>query len=83
MKRCKTAKAQEIEKILEERTGEHVQIRKGAPDARYRNGYYAYLTTNNGFAINQTYGDLYASSETLSGLLSLEANKFSLMNKRK
>lgn len=47
--RCKNKKAKEIERILSEELEETVQIRKGAPDARYKEGYFAYMTTFNGF----------------------------------
>ena len=67
--RCKNKKAKEIERILSEELEETVQIRKGAPDARYKEGYFAYMTTFNGFQAVGTYGALYKHSKTLAGLL--------------
>ena len=71
MKRVETVKAKEIEKILEERTHETIQIRKGCPDARFSKPVYvAYLRTFDGFMMPGTFGKIYVVSKTLQGLLS-------------
>lgn len=69
MLRCTSNKAKMIEEILSEKTGEIVTVRKGAPDARYNVGYFAYLVTKDGFQAVGTYGIIYRQSKTLQGLL--------------
>lgn len=69
MIRCTSKKAKEIEDILSKRTGETINIRKGKPDARYKNEYFAYVVTLGGFQAVGTYGIIHNHSKTLQGLL--------------
>ena len=62
-------KAKEIEEILSERTGEVVRVRKGRPDMRYKNEYFAYMVTLGGFQAVGTYGIIHSHSKTLNGLI--------------
>ena len=68
MIKCNSKKAQKIKKILEQRTGEKIDIYKGRPDARFKEGYFAYRITGNGFHLYD-YGILIKNSKTLKGLL--------------
>ena len=69
MIRCSSKKAKEIEDILSKRTGETINIRKGKPDARYKNEYFAYMVTLDGFQAVGTYGIIHKHSKSLKGLL--------------
>jgi hypothetical protein len=69
MIRCKSKKAKEIEEILSERTGEVIQVRKGRPDMRYKNEYFAYMLTLDGFQAGGIYGIIHSHSKTLNGLI--------------
>ncbi len=71
MEKIKTKKATEVIEAYEKEYKENCHIFKGAPDARYTNGYFIYATTWKGFAAPGTYGRLLAHSKTLKGLLSL------------
>lgn len=65
MIRCKSEKAKEIEEKLSEKIGYIIQIRKGVPGERMKEGYYAYMS----FKESEGYGHIFKYSETLNGLL--------------
>ena len=69
MIRCKSKKTKEIEDILSKRTGETINIRKGKPDARYKNEYFAYMVTLGGLQAVGTYGIIHKHSKSLNELL--------------
>lgn len=71
MKRVYTKKGDMIIEQYEKVLNESCTLYKGAPDARYANGYFIYATTWKGYAASGMYGQLIAHSKTLNGLLKL------------
>lgn len=71
MIRVTTKRAKQLEDMISKKIGEVVQIRKGCPDARYKEGYYLYQKTWAGCSYQTfgTYGKIIGHSKTLKGLL--------------
>lgn len=71
MKNVNTKKGNLVIGLYEKILNEHCVLYKGAPDARYTDGYFLFAATWHGYVATGTYGKLIAHSRTLEGLIKI------------